>query len=345
MRYIGNKSNLLGFIYSIVKENNLPKGSFCDIFSGTTSVARFFKSKGFRVLSNDFMAYSYVFQRAYIKNNTEPKFLGLKKIITNPDIFKVIAYLNNLEGKKDFIYSNYCMEGTTNLKYQRNYFSTENAKKIDAIRDKLEEWCKNKLINDDEFYILLASLLEAIPFVSNIAGTYGAFLKNNDPRMFKPLILEVPSLIESDQNHACYQEDGNKLIREISCDILYVDPPYNSRQYAPNYHILESVAVWDKQITNTKTGLRPYKNQKSLYCFDKKCVMIFEDLITHARFKYILFSYNTEGIIPYKEIMRILSSKGKVSVFKQDYRRYKSNSNGEEPKNKLKELLFFCEVS
>jgi len=345
MRYIGNKVNLLDFIYSVVKEKNLPKGTFCDIFSGTANVAKFFKSKGFRVLSNDLMTYSYVFQKAYIENNKIPQFEGLKTIISNPDIFKVINHLNNLEGNEGFIFKNYCAEGSRKYsKYTRNYFSCENAKKIDTIRDKIQEWKNNDLITENEFNILLCSLLEEIPSISNIAGTYGAFLKNNDPRMFKPLLLQVPTLIESDVKHYCYQKDANRLIRHIFCDILYIDPPYNERQYAPNYHLWESIAVWDKQITDTKTGLRPYKHQKSLYCYDSKCVSIFEDLIKNAKCRYMLFSYNTEGVIPYKEIMRILSSKGKVSVFSHDYRRFKSNSNGKKNKDSLKELLFLVQV-
>lgn len=344
MRYLGNKANLLDFIYSIVEKHNIKKGIFCDIFSGTTNVAKFFKIKGFTIISNDFMNYSYVFQKTYIENNVQPTFSGLNKIIPKVDIFKVIKYLNNIKSKEGFVFKNYCVNGANDNKYNRNYLSVENAGRIDAIRDKIEEWKKENLITEIEFYILVCSLLEEIPSVSNIAGTYGAFLKNNDPRMFKPLLLQVPTLIENHANHKSFKEDGNKLIRRISCDILYIDPPYNNRQYAPNYHILETVAVWDKKIIDSKTGLRPYDSQKSLYCYTNKCTNIFEDLILNSKCKYILFSYNTEGIIPYKDIMRILMKKGKVTVYTQEYRRFKSNSNGYQKKFGLKELLFFVEV-
>lgn len=344
MRYIGNKLNLLYFIYSVVEENKLSKNIFCDIFSGTTNVSKFFKKKGFKIITNDFMTYSYVFERAYICNNKIPSFYHLSKLIKKPDIFKVINYLNELKGKKGFFYKNYCLEGTKKSKFQRNYFSTENVKKIDAIRDKIEKWKNKKLITEDEFYILVCSLLEIIPSVSNVAGTYGAFLKINDQRMFKPLLLEVPTLIETDINHECYKEDSNKLIKKISSDILYIDPPYNNRQYAPNYHILESVAVWDKKIMNNKTGLRPYENQKSDYCSSIKCVEAFRELIENAKCKFILVSYNAEGIIPYNKMKKILSKKGKVKIYSKDYRRYKSNSNGNNYKKQLKELLFFVRV-
>jgi len=345
MRYIGNKLNLLNFVHSAISKNDIKKGKLCDIFSGTTNVAKYFKRKGWEIISNDIMNFSYVFQRAYIQNNDDPKFKGLSKLIPKPDIFKVVDYLNNLDGKDGFVFSNFCIEGSRKSRFQRNYFSSDNAKKIDAIRDQIEEWHKNELIDDDEFYILLASLLEAVPFVSNIAGTYGAFLKTNDARMSKPIILEVPSLIDGNGKHHSYNEDGNKLVRNISCDVLYIDPPYNKRQYAPNYHLLETIAVWDKKITDSKTGLRKYDHQKSEYCYPKRCIKAFEDLIANARCKYILLSYNTEGIMPKKEIIRVLSNKGKVRLYEQEYRRYKSNSNGQKSKHELKELLFFCEVS
>ena len=344
MRYIGNKINLLDFIFSVVEKNNINENIFCDIFSGTTNVAKFFKKKGYRIITNDFMAFSYVFQRAYIQNNEIPKFPGLAKIIQNPSLQKVIDYLNNLAGREGFIFHNFAKEGTKNKKYQRNYFSSNNAKKIDAIRETIQEWLVKKLITEDEFYILLASLLEAIPFVSNTAGTYGAFLKSDDPRKFKKLTLEIPDIIVHGKGHFSYKEDGNILIKNIKCGILYIDPPYNTRQYAPNYHVLETVAVWDKRLKDSKSGLRPYDNQKSLFCSKHSCIRAFEDLIMNANCKHILFSYNTEGIIPYDEIMRILSKKGKVKVYRQGYRRYKSNSNGEQEKDNLSELVFYCSV-
>lgn len=345
MRYIGNKLNLLDFINKPLEERDIKKGTFCDIFSGTSNVAKFFKKRGFEIISNDNMTFSFVFQKAYIENNDTPKLLGLSSIIKNPNFSKVIDFLNNLQGKEGFIFKNFTLEGTKSSRYKRNYFSSENAKKIDAIRDIIEEWRKKNIITEMEFYILLCSLLEQVPSISNIAGTYGAFLKMNDPRMFKSLKLSIPELIQSNLKHRCFLMDSNELIKKIKCDILYIDPPYNTRQYASNYHVWETIAVWDKKLLDNKTGLRPWSHQKSLYCSKSKCGEVFEDLINNAKCDVILFSYNTEGIIPYNKIVKILSSKGKVNIYTQSYRRFKSNSNGEKPKTKLKELLFFVDVN
>lgn len=344
MRYIGRKNALLEFIEKPLIENNITSGIFCDIFSGTTVVAQHFKKKGFEVISNDYMFFSYIFQKAYIENNVEPNFNGLVKIIKEHSLEKVIEYLNSLQGKNGFVYKNFCVDGSKDSKYERNYFSAENAMKIDAIRETIESWRHEKIITENEFYILLTALIETIPFVSNISGTYGAFLKINDPRMLKQIMLKIPKLIKSEKQNKGNFTDSNELIKKIKCDILYIDPPYNKRQYPANYHMLETIAVWDKKLLDTKTGLRPWIHQKSLYCSTNKCVSVFEDLINNADCKYILFSYNSEGIIPREEIMRILSNKGQVQVYEQDYLRFKSNSRKDDAKKFLRELLFFVKV-
>lgn len=344
MRYIGNKINLLEFIEKPLKENGIKDGVVCDIFSGTTNVAKHFKKLGYEIISNDNMMYSYVFQKAYIENNKTPKFLKLEKIIPNPNIENVFAYLNNLKGKKGFIYKNFCKEGSKNSTYERNYFSDENAKKIDVMRETLEGWKDKKLITKNEFYIILSAILEEIPFISNISGTYGAFLKIDDPRMSKTFTIKVPELIKSKKSHKCYNTDSNELIKKITCDVLYVDPPYNHRQYAPNYHMWETVAVWDKQLLDSMTGLRPYNDQKSLYCMKGKCVKAFEDLIENASCKHILFSYNSEGIMSDGQIKKILSNKGKVKRYTKDYRRFKSNSKSKSAKKQIKEFVYYLKV-
>ena len=345
MRYIGNKINLLEFIEKPLKENGIKDGVVCDIFSGTTNVAKHFKKLGYEIISNDNMMYSYVFQKAYIENNKTPKFLKLEKIISNPNIENVFAYLNNLKGKKGFIYKNFCKEGSKNSTYERNYFSDENAKKIDVMRETLEGWKDKKLITKNEFYIILSAILEEIPFISNISGTYGAFLKIDDPRMSKTFTIKVPELIKSKKSHKCYNTDSNELIKKITCDVLYVDPPYNHRQYAPNYHMWETVAVWDKQLLDSMTGLRPYNDQKSLYCMKGKCVKAFEDLIENASCKHILFSYNSEGIMSDGQIKKILSNKGKVKRYTKDYRRFKSNSKSKSAKKQIKEFLYYVKTN
>ena len=162
----------------------------------------------------------------------------------------------------------------------------------------------------------------------------------------KPFKMLVPHLIESKLDHEIYKQDSNKLIRNIKGDILYIDPPYNNRQYAPNFHILETLACWDNPKVNGKTGLRPYDSQKSLYSQKSTCQKVFSDLIENANVKYILMSYNNEGIIPGQFIRETLGKHGKVKIYRQNYRRFRTERDHERrrykvPDDKVTEIIYF----
>ncbi|HHU32180.1 MAG TPA: hypothetical protein GXZ50_05930, partial [Clostridia bacterium] len=240
-----------------------------------------------------------------------------------------------------FFYNEYSLTGSKNSKFKRNYFSESNARKIDSIRLMIEEWYQNNYINEEEYYILISSLIEATTKVSNTSGTYGAFLKFDDYRKNKPLMLEPIEFIKSEYEHSVYCEDIFQIINKIHGDILYLDPPYNNRQYPPYYHILETVTLYDNPAIYGKTGRRPYKDKISPFCIKKSVSYALERLIDEADFDHIFLSYNTDGLLSKLEIKDTLSKYGPVSVFRQSYRRYKSNSNGIPKKNKLKELIFY----
>lgn len=358
MKYIGNKQRLLDFIDSVIKKERLSKkGTLLDIFTGTTNVAQHYKKKGYRIITNDNMTYSYVFQQAYIKTNQYPKFDNLLQSkyfgFKNPASLNgkdkplkiVIDFLNKLPGKKGFIFKYYAPGGESG----RQFFSNENAIRIDSTRGQIDSWQKEELINEMEFYILLASLIDAADFVANISGTYGAYLKIWRSMALKPFTMLVPNLIESKLDHEVYQEDSNKLINHLGADILYIDPPYNARQYAANFHILETLACWDNPKVYGKTGLRPYEDQKSLYSQRNKCKEAFIDLIGKAKADYILMSYNNEGIIPHEFILDTLNKKGKVKVYTKDYRRFRTERDHENrhyrvSDDRVKELIYFVKV-
>ncbi len=355
MRYYGCKNRLLDFIEEGVEKTGINHGSsFCDLFSGTTVVAQHFKKKGYTVFANDMLEFSYAIAKTYIGNNQQPFFKGLKREVvgvngSRQNIISIIDYLNNLPAVEGFIYENYCPSGTKKGVYQRQYFSDENGKKIDAIRSKIQEWKENQLVTNDEFYILLTSLLEAVPFVANISGNYAAFLKFWDPRSLKPMRLKVPNIPESKRKNEAFKLDANQLIRKLPCDILYMDPPYNGRQYASNYFMLELIAEgWfngkEPQIYG-KTGMRPYEEQKSSYCRTKEVKETFQDLVRNADTKYMLLSYNDEGLMSEEEISNILSLRGKVKIFNREHRRYRSINQDEDDRRIVKEKLYFVKVT
>lgn len=324
MRYIGNKTNLLENINQVIKDNcQGDEKSFCDLFSGTASVARYFKNR-YRIISNDLLYFSYILQRATISNNEIPKFEKLKKELK---IENILDYLETVDIKdkkyKSFIYNNY----SPNKKCERMYLTPENAKRIDFIRNTIEDWKKEKLINENEYFYLLASLVEGVPFVSNITGTYGAYLKTWDKRAFKKFEMIRLNVINNYENNECYREDANELIKKISGDILYIDPPYNSRQYLPNYHLLETIARYDEPEINGKTGIRTYDKEKSNYCIKSKVYDELDELISNAKFKHIIMSYNQDGLLKKEEIEQILEEYGDKNTYKLYQIPYKQYQN------------------
>jgi len=245
MNYIGSKLKLCrDFLPNTIHEvcgRDLTNMTFCDLFSGTGIVGRTFKSEVKRIISNDTELYSYVLNKNYIGNH---------KPINDKE--KYLCVLNSLEPCKDgFIYKNYCMGSNG----QRQYFSDENGQKIDAVRQKIEEWKECGEINGNLYYYLLCSLIEAADSVANTASVYGAYLKKLKKSAQKEMVIQSAEYELNCNDHSVYMENANSLIRKISGDILYLDPPYNSRQYGANYHLLNTIAEYKPFIPRGKRDL------------------------------------------------------------------------------------------
>lgn len=312
MNYIGSKYSLLDFIDHTIKSvvgEDMSHLVFCDLFAGTGIVGRHFKTQVSQVISNDWEYYSYILNRNYIGNHLE---------IEGKDEY--IEKLNQLDGiDNGFIYSQYCLGGGNN----RQYFSDENGKKIDAARVAIEEWKNNREISDDLYYFLLCSLIESADKHANTASVYGAFLKSLKKSAQKPIVIAPATYQLNSHNHQVYREDANILIKSISGDILYLDPPYNARQYGANYHLLNTIAEYKVFEPKGKTGLREYN--KSNYCSKSIVKDSFESLIADAKFKYIVLSYNNEGLMSIDTIQQIMSKYGRYQVFQKEYSRFRAD--------------------
>ena len=251
MNYIGSKYKLAAFIKANVEEvvtKDLDQAVFCDLFAGTGIVGRSFKSSVKTVIANDVEYYSYILLQNYIGNNHE---LNVQHLLEE---------LNHLEGEEGFIFQNYSEGGETN----RLYFSADNGKKIDAVRKQIEEWIISSAINQNEYVFLLSSLLESADKVANTASVYGAYLKKIKTSALKSIEINPADFEITNNSHQVFHKDANGLIGEIEGDILYLDPPYNARQYGANYHLLNTIAKYDTFVPKGKTGLRDY--YKSAYC-------------------------------------------------------------------------------
>lgn len=345
MNYIGSKFSILDYIDETIEDFAKPKDkniTLCDIFSGTGTVGKYFKKKGYNIISNDIQYYSFITAKHFIENNDKLEFIKLKEKNIEP-----FEYLNNIVGKKGFIYENYSLEGTKGKEFERQYFSDENAQKIDAIRVQIEEWKTKDEISQNEYNYLLASLIESADKVANTASVYEAFLKKLKASASKPLELKPVEIITYPENkeYKVYNKDCNELIKEIKGDILYMDPPYNTRKYDTNYHMLETIALYDNPEIKGKTGVRTETSKKSKYCIKKEAINAFEELIKNAKFKYILLSYNDEGIIPIEDIKRIMSKYGKYKCYGKQHKRFKADSKREYIKDFTIEYIHCLEKS
>ncbi|MDR2906075.1 MAG: DNA adenine methylase [Helicobacteraceae bacterium] len=332
MNYIGSKHKLSNFIkstvYAVVGED-LSDKIFCDIFAGTGIVGRNFKTEAKKIIANDCEYYSYVLNKNYIENHTE---------IPNKQDF--IDELNNLPlAENGFIYKNYCVGGNG----KRQYFSDYNGKKIDTIRQKIEEWKNENKISSNLYFFLLASLLECADKVANTASVYGAYLKHLKKSAEKELILQSAIYDLNDRNHEVFNADSNILISQIVGDILYLDPPYNARQYGANYHLLNTIAKYDNFVPKGKTGMREYA--KSNYCSSTKVLIEFDNLIKNAHFQYIFLSYNNEGLMSVENLKKIMQKYGKYDLAEIDYQRFKADKteNRNHKADKTKESLHILE--
>jgi len=348
MRFIGNKENLVERIYQVLQSKDILGNSFFDFFAGTSNVGQFFKKKGYQVFSSDLLYFSYILQKAYIKNTEVPNFEKLlsKIEVKNHSLFasplmQVDDYLNTIPQQEGFIFQNYTPEGTKSLDIPRMYFSNENGKIIDSIRLQIENWKTENLLTENEYYILLTCLIETVPYYANISGVYAAFQKIWDARAVKKLTLRPIEIIVSSKENKVFNQNSVELISEVQTDILYLDPPYNQRQYAPNYHLLETIAKYDNPIIKGVSGMRSYENQKSQFCNADIGLKELYNIAKNANYNYLVLSYNSEGIMPQDKILSILGSFGKVELVEFDDSGFRSNSNVRSKTKKfIKEQLY-----
>lgn len=326
MRYLGNKTKHLPFIFETVLQCQTVIGKtnpvLFDAFGGSGTVSQFFNHNGYTVISNDMNDYS--FKLCYCRNSivhNDLIFAGLDK-----NIDEVITHLNNCR-YKGFVFVNY--SPNTLLDYERKYFTNENAEIIDGIRTQIEEWYSLSKIDKNEHILLISMLIESVSLYSNIPGTYGAFNKQWDPRSLKKLQIDsgVVNNLLSKYKHKTYNNDLRDIINDVECDILYLDPPYNGREYSMYYHVLETISLYDNPIlNNNKTGTKKtYK--KSKWCNKKLCKQELEYMIKNTKAKCIIMSYNNEGLMTADEIKELFCKYGSYNVVDKEVRRFKCNEN------------------
>ncbi|MFZ4794322.1 MAG: DNA adenine methylase [Blastocatellia bacterium] len=348
MNYIGSKYSLLPFLEDIFRQiSDGTEKVFCDLFAGTGIVGRHFKTLGLKVIANDIQYYSYALNKAYLEIDQTPDFAAIRSalttelkesesgLMTDPleDFFQ---YLNRLPGQKGFISSNYGPAGN------RYYYTEENAEKADALRLLIEEWKGGQLVTEPEYFYLITSLIEAMDRVANTASVYGAYLKKFKKSASRPMKLRPLQLVNHVAGCRVYNVDAGYLINTIDCDVLYLDPPYNHREYGANYHVLETIAKYDSPLLTGTTGMRDY--DRSDFCKVKKAAKAFENIIRSARARHILVSYNDEGILPVEELQQLLALRGEPVIFRTEYNRFKADNGRQYKRDKTVEYVHYVRV-
>lgn len=329
-RYLGAKTKLLGFIDDILKEEDIKFESFADIFAGTGSVANHFHGRA-RIIVNDILASNHHIYHA---------FFG-KDEICEEKLREQLKNYNSLDIKNHD--DNYFSEHFSNT-----YFDELNAKKIGVIRDDIDKLFEEQIITPREKSYLLTSLIYALDRIANTVGHYDAYRKVEIPE--KKLVLLPLDVKNSEYDTEIYKQDANELVKKIKADVVYIDPPYNSRQYSDAYHLLENIATWQKEEVFGVAKKINRDHIKSKYSM-KSAGVAFGELIDNIDAKYILISYNDMGgsgnarsqsRISDHEILSTLKRKGEVKIYETDFKQF---TTGKSSKNDLRERIFLCKVN
>lgn len=329
-RYLGNKYKLLPFIENVVQTHCPGAKSLLDIFAGTGVVAHHFSDK-MTVMTAEILYSNYLSNMAFIG----------KAEVDREKLSALIDEFNAVSVTED----NYMSET-----FGDTYFSVDDCRKIGYVRERIETLRHDGEINEREFAVLVTSLLYAMDKIANTCGHYDAYRKGAEYTAH--LHMQMLALDKKVKGSSCFLGDSNEMVLSGAIpyvDIVYCDPPYNSRNYSDLYHVLENVARWNKPEVFGVAKKMNRKNLKSRYC-SKDASVAFEELVSNLNCKYIILSYNNTGAkanarsnacMKDEDIIRILSRKGKVEVFTQKYKAFttgKSQDKGNE------ERLFLCTV-
>jgi len=323
IEFLGHKASQVGAIVEAISDAVGPRGRVADVFCGTAAVSAALRSAGYAVDANDTLALCTTWAEARLETPRTPTFAGLA-LGGVPNYPAVIEILNGLPPVKGFVWRNYSPASRMTASIARMYFTEENAARIDAVRRQIREW--EPALTRGEHALLLACLVYAVGRVSNIAGTYGCYLKYWKPRALQPLhLLALQPGSGRSRGHRVTRGDAVIAASQSSADITYADPPYTKRQYAAYYHVLETIVLDDEPAVTGSTALRPWRSQASDWCYRSRATGALEQLVAKVSSPFLLLSYNDDGQIPHPTILDVMSSYGTVRFSEHPQQRYRSS--------------------
>jgi adenine-specific DNA-methyltransferase len=334
VRYIGSKARIVEEILDIIGPPEDGDGYFVDAFSGTGVVGAGASKLGWPVRFNDHLLSAVIISSARLLGRDAVPFERLNGYEV------AIDRLNSLEPRHGFLWREYSPASLANgAPVERKYFTEENAAKLDAVRGMIDQWAVEGLISDDEKLLLIADVLSAANVVANIAGTYGCFMRNWNEGALRPVSVLPRQLPKKSAKF----EVSNLDIEKVSIseeDVAYFDPPYTKRQYAAYYHILETIAHGDEPVVTGITGLRPWQNKASDFCYKTRALGAITSLLQKTPARRIYLSYSSEGHVHRSDLEHAIGPLGRVTFHEiGDIGRYRPNQGATENASHVSEFL------
>jgi adenine-specific DNA-methyltransferase len=296
IKYLGSKRLLLGEICDAVGD----AGVVTDLFSGTSRVGHALKSRGVRVRANDHNAYAATLAGCYVAADAD-------RVRDAAD--RLVAELDVLPGEPGWFTETYCERS--------RFFRPENGARVDAVRERIAEMD----LDPELEAIALTSLMEAADRVDSTTGLQMAYLKSWAPRAASPLHLRLPDILPGPGE--AHRMDAEQAAAELDADAVYIDPPYNQHSYLGNYHVWESLAVWDKpEVYGVACKRTDVRERKSAFNRKAGIAPALERVIEAVRAPRIVVSFSDEGWMSRPQLEQMLAKRGRVTVREIPYRRY-----------------------
>lgn len=303
VKYLGSKRTLAGQIVCIA-ESFPGARSAIDLFSGTSRVGHALKQAGFQVFSNDVNKYAHLLATCYVQADLED---------VRRDAEILIAELNNLKGEPGYFTETFCKRS--------RYFQPHNGEKIDAIREAIER----KSLSEELRAVLIVSLMEAADRVDSTTGVQMAYLKQWAARSFSNLRLRLPAVLPRAKNGkgAAHEGDVFQALEHLEADIAYIDPPYNQHSYLGNYHVWETLALWDKpEVYGIACKRIDCRERQSVFNSRPRFAEAMRRVIASVKAPILIVSFNNEGFLRREEIEEMMGARGQVTVVENEYKRY-----------------------
>jgi adenine-specific DNA-methyltransferase len=304
VRYFGSKRSTVDALYELIAKRISPGATFCDPFGGIGAVGSYFKSKGYRVCVGDHLTFAHTYQVASIVASQTPSFRNVRKALGLITAQQVVEHLQHARGKRGWLSREYSE--------RRRFFTLANAVKIEACRQTIRKWHKSGLLNPTEHAILRASLIDSADKVANTAGTYYAYLKQWHRKALRPFHFALIPPTRGQAGCTAVQTEASALAGTRAWDVLYLDPPYNSRRYDAYYHLPETLALESEPRVSGKAGIPVRPPTVSDFNRPSHASNALKNLLAGARFRLLVLHYSNQGIIALQEIEEMLHPLGHV---------------------------------